>query len=94
MHSKDERHVLRIGFWASLLALLGAVGYFLSALLQISGVLTDLQDAVLAFGSSLLMPVPFLLAMLALHRPGAHRSAVLVDGGRRLCRRIHDLQHP
>jgi hypothetical protein len=67
MHSKDERHVLRIGFWASLLALLGAVGYFLSALLQISGVLTDLQDAVLAFGSSLLMPVPFLLAMLALH---------------------------
>jgi hypothetical protein len=67
MHSKDGRHVLRIGFWASLLALLGAVGYFLSALLQISGVLNDLQDAVLAFGSSLLMPVPFLLAMLALH---------------------------
>jgi hypothetical protein len=67
MHSTDERHVLRIGFWASLLALLGAVGYFLSALFQISGVLNDLQDAVLAFGSSLLMPVPFLLAMLALH---------------------------
>jgi hypothetical protein len=67
MNSKDERQVLRIGFLASLLALLGAGGYFLSALLQISRVLTDLQDATLAFGSSLLMPVPFLLAMLALH---------------------------
>jgi hypothetical protein len=67
VHTNPDRQVLRVGFWASLLALMGALGYILSALLQVLGVLDDFQDAVLAFGSSLLMPAPFLLAMLALH---------------------------
>jgi hypothetical protein len=57
----------RLGFWAAMLAFAGAVGYMLSALLQILKVVNDLHDAVIAFAASLLMPVPFLLAMLVLH---------------------------
>jgi hypothetical protein len=56
----------RIGFWAALIALIGAVGYMVSAFLQILGVVNDLHDAVIAFSASLLMPVPILLAMLVL----------------------------
>lgn len=57
----------RIGFWAALVACVGAVGYMLSAFLQMLGMVSDLNDAIIAFGASLLIPVPFLLTMLVLH---------------------------
>jgi hypothetical protein len=59
--------ILRIGFWSAIVALVGAVGYIVSVPLQIFNVVSPLQDAIIAFGFSLMMPVPFLLAMLALH---------------------------
>jgi hypothetical protein len=57
----------KIGFWAALVAFAGAVGYMLSAFLQILKLVSDIHDAIIAFGTSLLIPVPFLLAMLVLH---------------------------
>lgn len=57
----------RVGFWAALVAFVGAVGYMLSAFLQILGIVSDRNDAILAFAASLLIPVPFLLTMLVLH---------------------------
>jgi hypothetical protein len=59
--------ILRIGFWGASIALLGALGYVASAFLQILGLVGPVTDAVIAFVASLMMPVPFLLAMLALH---------------------------
>ena len=59
--------LLKIGFWSALVALVGAVGYMVSAFLQVFNVVGPLDDSIIAFGTSLLMPVPVLLAMLALH---------------------------
>jgi len=59
--------VARIGFWFALIALAGAVGYIASVPLQLLDVVSPLQDAVIAFASSLVIATPFLLAMLALH---------------------------
>lgn len=59
--------ISKLGFWSAIVALVGAVGYIVSVPLQILNVVSPLQDAIIAFGFSLMMPVPFLLAMLALH---------------------------
>ncbi len=59
--------LLKIGFWSALLAFAGAVGYMVSAFLQVLNAVGPLEDSIIAFGASLLMPVPVLLAMLALH---------------------------
>lgn len=64
----------RIGFGAALLAFAGAVGYMLSAFLQVLGMVSDLHDAIIAFGTSLLIPVPFLLTMLVLHHTVAEEQ--------------------
>ncbi|WP_127903270.1 hypothetical protein [Solirhodobacter olei] len=57
----------RLGFWSALVAFVGAVGYVASVPLQIFNMVTPLQDSAIAFGFSLIIPVPFLIAMLALH---------------------------
>lgn len=67
MATAQTKLLYGIGFWAALVAFVGAVGYMVSAFLQIFRVVSDLQDAVIAFGASLLIPVPFLLTMLVLH---------------------------
>ncbi len=59
--------VTKIGFWSALIAFVGAVGYMVSAFLQIFNVVSPLQDAIIGFGFSLMMPIPFLLTMLVLH---------------------------
>jgi len=70
-----ETSISRIGFWASLVAFVGAVGYVMSVPLQILNVVSPLEDAAIAFGFSLIIPTPFLLAMLVLHYtvPGEKR---------------------
>jgi hypothetical protein len=60
-------NVSKIGFWSAVVAFIGAVGYVASVPLQILNLVSPLQDATIAFGFSLLIPIPFLLAMLALH---------------------------
>ncbi len=62
-----NKSILNIGFWSALVAFLGAVGYMLSAFLQVLNVLGPLEDSIMAFVASLMMPVPILLAMLVLH---------------------------
>ena len=57
----------RIGFWAAFVAFVGAVGYIVSVPLQIFHVVNPLQDSIIAFGFSLIIATPFLVAMLALH---------------------------
>lgn len=43
------------------------MGYVASVPLQILNVVSPLEDSAIAFGFSLIIPTPFLLAMLALH---------------------------
>ncbi len=62
-----KKTLLTIGFWSAVVAFLGAVGYMLSAALQVFNLLGPLEDSILAFATSLMMPVPVLLAMLVLH---------------------------
>lgn len=62
-----QTDVAKIGFWSALVAFVGAVGYMVSVPLQILNVVSPLQDSIIAFGSSLIIATPFLLAMLALH---------------------------
>ncbi len=67
MIATQNKLINKIGFWAALVAFVGAVGYIVSVPLQIFNVVSPLQDSIIAFGSSLIIATPFLLAMLALH---------------------------
>ena len=67
MTSETRKTRDSIGFWSATTALVGAVGYVLSAFLQIFDMVSPVTDAVIAFVASLMMPVPFLLAVLVLH---------------------------
>jgi len=62
-----QETVARIGFWSAVVALLGAVGYILSVPMQILNLVSPLQDSIIAFGSSVIIATPFLIAMIALH---------------------------
>lgn len=62
-----QQSIARIGFWASLIALLGALGYIVSVPLQILGWMTPLANGYMAYAFSLIITVPFLVALLALH---------------------------
>jgi hypothetical protein len=62
-----QKTIATIGYWSALIAFIGAVGYVVSVPLQIFNLTTPLENATIAFGFSLLMPIPFLLTMLALH---------------------------
>jgi hypothetical protein len=64
---ETKKTLARIGFWATVIALVGAAGYMVSAFLQILDMVDPVTDSVIAFVASLMMPVPFLLAMLVLH---------------------------
>lgn len=57
----------RIGFWSSLAAFATAAGYSIVQILQLLGVLAFPWDEILIFGFSIGIPVPFVLAMVALH---------------------------
>ncbi|HXC59812.1 MAG TPA: hypothetical protein VN645_10885 [Steroidobacteraceae bacterium] len=57
----------KVGFWSSLAAFAMAAGYSIVQILQMLGVLTFPWDEILIFGFSIGIPVPFVLAMVALH---------------------------
>jgi len=67
MMATQNKLINKIGFWAAFVAFVGAVGYIVSVPLQILNVVNYMQDSILAFGFSLIIPAPFLVAMLALH---------------------------
>lgn len=56
-----------IGFWSGLIACAATVGYCIVQLLQVGGVLHFPWDEKLIYGTSLLIVLPFLLEILALH---------------------------
>src|ERR1700756_5225515 len=57
----------RLGFYASLVAFVAATGFCIAQLLQVLGDVAYPLDAVLIYGFSLGIALPFLLAILALH---------------------------
>src|SRR6266487_4790477 len=67
MMKTQNNRINKIGFWAAVVAFIGAVGYIVSVPLQILNVVNYVQDSILAFGFSLIIPASFLVAMLALH---------------------------
>lgn len=59
--------VEQVGYWSGLVACSATVGYVVVQLLQVADVLHFPVDAILIFGTSLCIAVPFLLEMLSLH---------------------------
>ena len=58
---------VKLGFYSALIAFIASVGYDVAQILQLAGYFKFPLDAILIFGFSLLIPIPFILAMLALH---------------------------
>jgi hypothetical protein len=56
-----------IGYWSCIAAFVAAVGYSVAQILQLAGGLVFPWDEILIFGFSICIPVPFVLAMIALH---------------------------
>lgn len=59
--------IARFGFWAALASFLGGAGYSIVQVLQVFRQIGPPIDAILIYGFSLLIAVPFMLAMLALY---------------------------
>jgi hypothetical protein len=57
----------RTGFYTALVASVAVVGYDVSQILQIVGLLGKPWDEIFIYGSSLFIAIPFMLAMLALY---------------------------
>ncbi len=62
-----RKSLCKIGFQSSLAAFIAVIGYDVAQILQLLGVLKYPWDAILIYGFSLCIPIPFVLAMLALH---------------------------
>lgn len=56
-----------VGYWSGLAAFASAAGYVVVQVLQVAGVLRFPLDAILIYGTSLCIVIPFVLEMLALH---------------------------
>jgi hypothetical protein len=59
--------IARLGFWSALATFATAAGYGIAQVGQIVGALVFPWDEIAIFGFSLLIPVPFVLSMVALH---------------------------
>lgn len=57
----------KLGFSCALLAFMAAAGYAVAQILQVLGLVVYPLDAILIYGFSLGIALPFLLAILALH---------------------------
>ena len=67
MITSQNRLIGKIGFYSALVAFGASVGYDIVQILQIVGSLKFPLDAILIYAFSLGIPVPFVLAMVALH---------------------------
>jgi hypothetical protein len=59
--------ISRIGFWSGLLAFAATLSYCIVQLLQVYGVFSYPNDEKLIYGTSLIIVIPFLIEILALH---------------------------
>ncbi len=62
-----NKSTAKLGFYSAFLAFIASVGFDVAQILQIAGYFKFPLDAILIYGFSLFIPVPFILAMLALH---------------------------
>jgi hypothetical protein len=60
-------NVARLGSWSALAAFTAAAGYGVVQIGQVVGALAFPSDEITIFGFSMLIPVPFVLSMVALH---------------------------
>jgi hypothetical protein len=58
---------VKLGLYSSFIAFMAIAGYGAAQILQVAGLVTYPLDAILIYGFSLLIPIPFVLALLALH---------------------------
>ena len=67
MIATQNKLINKFGFWCAFVAFAASAGYDIVQILQIAGWLKTPLDAILIYAFSLGIPVPFLLAMVALH---------------------------
>jgi len=67
MIAAQNKLIYKFGFWFAFVAFVASVGYDIVQILQVVGSLKPPLDAILIYSFSLGIPVPFLLAMVALH---------------------------
>jgi hypothetical protein len=68
--------VAKLGFWSAIGAFVTAVGYGVVQIGQILGILEFPWDEITIFGFSMLIPVPFVLSMVALHCTAPYEKRV------------------
>ncbi|MDD5087342.1 MAG: hypothetical protein PHI18_00905 [bacterium] len=61
------KDISKFGQYCALAATIATAGYDVVQLMQVAGLLKYPADAIVIYGFSLLIPVPFILAVLALH---------------------------
>lgn len=59
--------IYKVGFWAGTIAFSSTTAFFIVQLLQLAGVLNYPLDQILIYGFPLLIVIPFILEILALH---------------------------
>jgi len=62
-----DENIYKIGYWSALVAFIASVGFDIAQILQLLGTIKFPLDWILIYGFSLGIPVPFILAMLALY---------------------------
>lgn len=72
--------VFKLGRYSALAAFTATICYDVVQILQVVGVLHYPLDAVLIYGFSLCIPVPFVLAMLALHYSVSDENRIWTHG--------------
>ena len=67
MITEQQNLISKVGLWAALAAFGASLGYDIVQILQVVGVLKYPFDAISIYSFSLGIPVPFVIAMVALH---------------------------
>jgi hypothetical protein len=67
MLETQNKLISKVGFWFALAAFVASAGYDIVQILQIIGSIKYPLDAILIYGFALGIPVPFVIAMVALH---------------------------
>ena len=67
MIATQNKLIYKVGFWFALVAFVASLGYDVVQLLQIAGSIKPPLDAIIIYAFSLGIPVPFVVAMVALH---------------------------
>ncbi len=62
-----NKKIAKLGYGSALIAFIASVGFDIAQSLQVVGPLKYPWDAILIYGFSLCIPIPLILAMLALH---------------------------